>query len=152
MIIQSENEKQMILFGTSIGNLLHGGEVIELVGDVGSGKTTLTKGIAIGLGVEENIQSPTFTISRVYQGRDNISLAHYDFYRLNDAGIMSNELSEDIEDSTKVTVIEWSELIKGVLPKDRLSIEINTISDNVRKLSITPGGNNSRKIVNKLSK
>jgi len=89
VIIEIKNEVQMTNFGKKLGSFLVGGEVIELVGDVGAGKTTLTKGIGIGLGVTENVQSPSFTISQVYDARDNLTLSHYDFYRLNDAGIMS---------------------------------------------------------------
>ena len=74
--------------------LFRGGEVLELVGDIGAGKTTLTKGIAQALEINEPVQSPTFTISRVYDSPRGLSLAHYDFYRLGNAGIMSEEIRE----------------------------------------------------------
>ena len=70
------DETEMKALGRTIGQALAGGEVIELVGDVGAGKTTLTKGLAEGLVITEPIQSPTFTISRVYDARDEIGRAH----------------------------------------------------------------------------
>lgn len=107
------------LLAHNIGERLQGGEVIELVGDVGSGKTTFTKGLALGLGVRDDVQSPSFTISRVYQARADLTLAHYDFYRLPDPGIMSYDIAESIGDSKTVTVVEWGETVAEVLPRER---------------------------------
>lgn len=146
MFIEVNNENKMKAFGKIIGALLCGGETIELIGDVGAGKTTLVKGIAVGLGIEENVQSPSFTINRVYDGRDHIKLSHYDFYRLNDAGIMASELQEVINDSNTVVVIEWADVVEGVLPVDKLSIKIIATSENSRKIVITSGGDISRKL------
>lgn len=146
--INSENE--MKDFGRLIGSLLRGGEIIELVGDVGVGKTTLVKGIAIGLGIDEYVQSPSFTINRVYEGRDNLTLSHYDFYRLNNAGIMTNELQETISDPKTITIIEWGEIVTGVLPTDRLSIHIISPTETSRQLVITSDGDSSRKLENGL--
>ena len=114
----------MQCLGESFGRLVCGGEVFELIGDVGAGKTTFTKGLARGLGVHETVQSPTFTISREYDGRDGLRLAHYDFYRLDNAGIMSDELSETVNDSKTVTVIEWADTVKAVVPPGRIAIYI----------------------------
>lgn len=140
----------MILIGNRIGSFLSGGEIIELIGDVGSGKTTLTKGIALGLGITDNIQSPSFTISRVYKCRSNLYLAHYDFYRLNNAGIMTNEISESISDKKTITVIEWGNIIEKILPIDRISVKITTISESTREVEITSNGEN--KIIESLMK
>lgn len=130
----------MKMFGQTIGQILNGGEVIELIGDVGAGKTTLVKGIATGLGVDEEVQSPSFTINRVYGGRDGITLSHYDFYRLGEAGIMINDLSESINDSKTVTVIEWGEITSSVLPDDRLVINIISPTEDTRELTIKSNG------------
>ena len=92
-------------FGRTIGAALRGGEVLELIGDVGTGKTTLTKGLAEGLAISEPVQSPTFTISRVYAARDGLHLHHYDFYRLGEAGIMAEDVNEVMHDPAAVTVI-----------------------------------------------
>lgn len=150
MIIELNNESEMINIGKHIGAILTGGEIIELIGDVGSGKTTLTKGIASGLGVTDNIQSPSFTISRVYKCPSNLNLAHYDFYRLNNAGIMTNEISESISDKKTITVIEWGNIIEKILPIDRISVKITTISESTREVEITSNGEN--KIIESLMK
>ncbi len=119
-----KNEEAMKKYGQLIGERLRGGEVIELVGDVGAGKTTLVKGIGQGLNVDEDIQSPSFTISRVYKGRDEIELHHYDFYRLTVAGIMSYELEESINNPGVVTIVEWAETVHDVLPTSYARIDI----------------------------
>lgn len=133
-------------YGEKIGSLLEGGEIIELVGDVGAGKTTFVKGLAKGLGIDEAVQSPSFTISRVYDGRDGLRLAHYDFYRLDTAGIMADELREMIQDSATVTVIEWAEIVEGVLSKERLTIQFETPTEETRKLILF----GDRKLLEKL--
>jgi tRNA threonylcarbamoyladenosine biosynthesis protein TsaE len=136
MIIEVRSSEDMIIFGQKLGHLLKGGEAIELVGDVGAGKTTLTKGIALGLRIDDAIQSPTFTINRVYPARDNLTLVHYDFYRLNDAGVMAAELHETVNDMTVITVVEWAEVVAGVLPESRIRISIVPTAEDGRKLTI----------------
>lgn len=131
------SEMAMKDFGQRLGQLLRGGEVIELRGDVGAGKTTLTKGLAVGLAISEPVQSPTFTISRVYEARDNIQLAHYDFYRLGDAGIMADELGDVLGDPTTVTVIEWADIVEGVLPESRMTIAITSPTETSRQVTLT---------------
>lgn len=150
MIINIDSESAMQNFGQSLGRSLNGGEVIELIGDVGSGKTTFVKGLALGLEIFDNIQSPSFTISRKYIGRNDIELAHYDFYRLNDAGIMKNEIRESISDPDSVTVVEWADIIDGVLPKDKLIISISVTGENERQVTLSSSGKISSKILEKL--
>lgn len=151
MIIEVADETEMKAFGAKLGAFLTGGEVVELVGDVGAGKTTLTKGIAAGLGVDEDVQSPSFTISRVYDTPNGLQLAHYDFYRLHDAGIMADELHEAAHDSQMVTIIEWAEIVGGVLPADRLSIHILSPSEHARRIELKAGGEKSRRLLEKLA-
>lgn len=105
--------------GAAIGKRLKGGEVLELSGDVGTGKTTFVKGLARGLGIDEVVQSPTFTISRVYETPKNLVLCHYDFYRLTDPGIMRDELAESIGQPSSVVAIEWDDTVRDVLPPER---------------------------------
>jgi len=109
--------------GALLGSKLTGGEVIELVSDLGGGKTTFTQGLARGLGSRDNVVSPTFTLNKIYKGRGGLEIHHYDFYRLNDPGILKDELSESIGDPKTITVIEWSDIVKHVLPDGRISIE-----------------------------
>lgn len=134
MIIEVFSADEMKRLGEKIGRLLKKGETIELVGDVGAGKTTLTKGLAMGLGIDDTVQSPSFTISQNYRARDGLYLSHYDFYRLNDAGIMSAELAEVMEDPFTVVVIEWAGTVKDVLADNRWKIEISAISEDGRRV------------------
>lgn len=128
----TQSEQAMRELGERIGARLGGGEVIELIGDVGAGKTTLTKGIAQGLGVTEDVQSPSFTLSRVYDGRDNIQVAHYDFYRLSDPGILADELVDTMGRSDTVTIIEWADIVEGILPEGHMTINIASPTENER--------------------
>lgn len=137
MQIKTNNQNETKSLGEKLGRALSGGEVIELIGDVGSGKTTFVKGLAVGLGIDEDVQSPSFTISRVYDARGGIILAHYDFYRLSDAGIMRDELAESINASGIVTVIEWADIVEGVLPPARITIRFEAASEEARHLSIS---------------
>lgn len=146
MILEVHSETDMNALGKKLGALLRGGEIIELIGDVGAGKTTLTKGIAAGLAIDEDIQSPSFTISRVYSGRDDLTLSHYDFYRLQDAGIMAEELHETIHDPQTITVIEWANIVTGILPDDRLTIRLEPLSETSRRIEIRAGGDTSRRL------
>jgi len=123
----------MLAFGEKYGAKLKAPAVIELIGDVGAGKTTFVRGLAKGLGVTAPISSPSFTISRIYKGKD-CTLTHYDFYRLDDPGLMSEDLAESISDPQNVTVIEWGQSIADVLPDNRAVISIKYIDEETREL------------------
>ncbi len=132
MIIHSEQE--MLNFGKSLAK--QSPHVIELIGDVGTGKTTLTRGLAIGLGIKEPITSPSFMISKSYalpSGTGN--LIHYDFYRLADPGLISEDLRENLNHPENIIVIEWGNSITELLPKQRTIINIQYIDANERNLS-----------------
>lgn len=135
--------------GEAIGQSVSGGEVLELVGDIGAGKTTLTKGIARALGISEPVQSPTFTISRVYDSPKGLRLVHYDFYRLSEAGIMGDEIREAMDDNS-VVVVEWAGAVDDDLPKDRLVVKITTISEEERLVEFHPGGKKSTELWQKI--
>ena len=135
--------------GEAIGRSVSGGEVLELVGDIGAGKTTLTKGIARALGINEPVQSPTFTISRVYDSPKGLRLAHYDFYRLGEAGIMGDEIREATDDDS-VIIVEWAGAVDDDLPKDRLLVKITTISEEERLVEFHPGGKKSTELWQKI--
>ncbi len=144
-----DNEARMKQLGEAIGRSVSGGEVLELVGDIGAGKTTLTKGIAQALGINEPVQSPTFTISRVYDSPKGLRLAHYDFYRLGEAGIMGDEIREAMDDDS-VVVVEWAGAVDDDLPKDRLVVKITTISEEERLVEFHPGGKKSTELWQKI--
>lgn len=141
-----DDEAEMRALGEKIGRVLPGGLVIELIGDVGAGKTTLTKGIATGMGIDEPIQSPTFTISRIYDALDGRRLAHYDLYRLQDAGIMTDEMAEVFADSDTITVIEWGGVVEGVLPNNRLIVKIIAIDESTRSVEILAVGDKAKAV------
>ena len=150
MTIEVKDETEMKAFGEKLGALFEGGEILELIGDVGAGKTTLAKGIAQGMGVDEDVQSPSFTISRVYDASKGLHLAHYDFYRLHDAGIMAAELHETIHEPKTATIIEWAEIVSGVLPTDRLTLKIASPSETARSITCEPGGERSSTLLKRL--
>ena len=135
MKVLSDEEMQKL--GAEIGAELQGGEVFELVGDVGAGKTTFVKGLAQGLKIIDDIQSPSFTINRNYSARKGLILNHYDFYRLNDAGIMKMEIAESCANLTNITVVEWGESVSDVLPKERTVVKIAYLPDAGREVEIT---------------
>jgi len=136
MIIKSESE--MIKLGADLARTLSPPATIELLGDIGTGKTTLTKGIAQGLGIKVPITSPSFTVNKKYH-IDAITLSHYDFYRLPAPGIMTDELDESIADPSTITIIEWAQSVADILPKDRTQITISYNSDGTRTVTIKKG-------------
>jgi tRNA threonylcarbamoyladenosine biosynthesis protein TsaE len=150
MITEVASTEAMMEFGARIGALCSGGEVIVLVGDIGAGKTTFTKGLARTLGIDEEVQSPTFTISRVYDARDGLRLAHYDFYRLSDPGVMAMELTETAHDPRVVTVVEWADEVANVLPTDRLVIKISAVAETIRHIELTGTGSKARALMERL--
>lgn len=117
-----------------IGARVKGGEVIELVSDLGGGKTAFVRGLARGMGSRDHVASPTFTVSRVYEA-DDLALHHFDFYRLPEAGIMSAELGELLEDPKAVVAVEWSDVVQHVLPAERLAVAITQTGETSRELT-----------------
>lgn len=113
---------------------MRGGEVVELVSDLGGGKTTFTRGLVRGTGSSDRVASPTFTISREYNAPKFV-IAHFDFYRLGEAGIVGDELAEVIGDPKYVTVVEWGEIVHDVLPPDRLTVRIRMTDEATRELT-----------------
>lgn len=145
-MIEVKSYQEMQALGERLGAQFAGGELIELVGDVGAGKTTLVRGIARGMGIDETIQSPSFTINRVYDTAHGRRLVHYDFYRLADPGIMQDELRETMADPSTVTIIEWADSVGQLLPQDRLTVTIQPTGENDRQVTFTPGGERSQNL------
>ena len=125
--------------GESLGGLLSGGEVIGLEGELGSGKTTFAQGLARGLGVEEVVASPSFTIIREYQGR--VPLYHMDLYRLDDTAELIDVGVPDYLSGEGVAVIEWAERLRELAPGERLVVELRAggVPDE-RKVCFRPHG------------
>ncbi|MDO4526674.1 MAG: tRNA (adenosine(37)-N6)-threonylcarbamoyltransferase complex ATPase subunit type 1 TsaE [Candidatus Saccharibacteria bacterium] len=110
--------------------------VIELIGDVGVGKTTFVRGLAKGLGIKEPVTSPSFTISKSYACPDGRQLIHYDFYRLGDPGLMAEDLQESLSEPKNIVVIEWSDSVKELLPEKHTIINIKYNNDGSRELEV----------------
>lgn len=124
----SQNETELIAIGKALGSALQAGHVLVLSGDLGAGKTTLTKGIAEGLGISQMIKSPTYTIVREYEGR--LPLYHLDVYRIGDDPD-SIDLDEFLY-GQGVTVIEWGELLDLSLLGDHLQVVLEKEGDGRR--------------------
>ena len=120
--------------GERLGQVCRGNEVIELISDLGGGKTTFVRGLARGLGSKDSVASPTFTIVREYQGR--LKLYHFDFYRLHDAGVVGSELAEVIHDHDGVVAIEWGEVVHDILPDKRIRITFSKRGDDDRDIIV----------------
>lgn len=133
MLIRSESE--MMDYGEKLAQSIKPPMTIELLGDVGAGKTTFTRGLAKGLGVKGEISSPSFTISKSYRG-EKADLVHYDFYRLSDPGLMSEDLAESVSDPNAITVVEWAQSTEDVLPENRKVITIKYIDENTREVTV----------------
>ena len=108
--------------GMRLGNILQSGDTVCLSGDLGTGKTAFTGGIARSLGINEYVTSPTFTIINEYEGR--LPLYHFDVYRIGDAGEMIETGFDDYIGGDGVAVIEWAELIEEILPGNRIDVRI----------------------------
>lgn len=130
----SHNLAETEALAAKLGARLHGGEVLELVSDLGGGKTAFVRGLARGMGSTDHVASPTFTISREYRA-DKLTLHHFDFYRLHEPGIMSTELAELVSDPHAVVAVEWSDIVQHVLPERRVTITIQATGEDERELA-----------------
>jgi tRNA threonylcarbamoyladenosine biosynthesis protein TsaE len=118
----------------AIGQRLRGGEVIELASDLGGGKTTFVRGLAEGAGSHDTVSSPSFTLTNQYQAGE-LTIYHFDFYRLHEPGIVRDELAEVLADPRAVVVVEWAEITTDVLPADRLIVTIRPTGETARELN-----------------
>lgn len=121
IIIRDENETKK--FGTDLAEVLEPGAVIALTGDLGTGKTTLTKSIAAGLGIDDVITSPTFNIVKEYRS-GRLPLFHFDVYRIGDVEEMYELGYEEYFYGEGVCIIEWADLIEDIIPEDAIRIYI----------------------------
>lgn len=118
-----EDEEALYSFGLKLAESLKPGDIISLIGDLGAGKTTLTKAIAKGLGIEEMITSPTFTIVQEYEG-GRLPLYHFDVYRICHIEEMYELGYEEYFYGQGVCVVEWANLIQELIPADRIKISL----------------------------
>jgi tRNA threonylcarbamoyladenosine biosynthesis protein TsaE len=146
--IKTSSAEETTALGERLGKLLKPGDVIALSGDLGAGKTTLTRGIAQGLGVTADIHSPTFTLIHEHPGP--VPLYHIDVYRLSSEQEAEFIGIDEYIYSDGVTIIEWAETIKSLLPPERLEIELRMIGDSDRELVLSAESPRLRELIGKL--
>src|SRR5262245_24761421 len=143
LVARTETVEATRDLGAALGPLLRVHDVLLLTGELGAGKTTLVQGIARGLGAEEHVVSPTFTLVREYvTGR--IPIAHVDVYRLGRVQEGIDLALDELEDGTCVLIVEWGDAIEELLAGDRLSIEMTTTDptgiDETRSIAVRGNG------------
>ncbi len=139
------SEQEMLDFGkdfaTSLKNRTNTPVVIELIGDIGAGKTTFTRGLAKGLNISSPVTSPSFTISKSYALPTGGRLIHYDFYRIPDPGLMREDLNENLISPNNIIIVEWGNSIANTLPDNRIKISIHRLDDNSREIIFEDNSN-----------
>lgn len=136
IVFNTHSPEETAKIAYRLGQIATQGTVITLEGDLGAGKTTFTKGLAKGLGIERNVNSPTFTIIKEYKGR--LPLYHMDVYRVEDA--FEDLGFDEYFEGQGVTVVEWAHLIEDQLPSELLSIQILYAGENEREIVLIPKG------------
>lgn len=127
-VFTTHSQGETIALGQSLGALLQPGDVLVLTGDLGAGKTQLTKGIAAGMGVEGDVTSPTFTIEMVYEGT-SMPLYHFDLYRLDDPDQLEDTGLFDVLGTDGVCVIEWGEQFSDQIGDARVDVFVTRLED-----------------------
>ena len=132
--------------GERLGKAARAGDVIALIGDLGSGKTVLTKGLAVGVGCDPNqALSPTFVLMRQYEGR--LTLNHFDAYRLAGPDDMIAIGAEEIFFGNGLSAVEWADRVMETLPADRLEIHMSVVGEENRKVRLVATGAASRELM-----
>ncbi len=153
----THSTKETIALGRRLGELLKAGDVLVLTGDLGAGKTQLTKGIAAGMGVVDDVTSPTFTIQMVYEGSE-LSLYHFDLYRLDDPDQLDDTGLFDVLGDDGPCVIEWGEQFVEQLGDERLDVFVTRLDDQAaageepaRRVRFVPHGERAATVCDKLA-
>ncbi|MBQ4534505.1 MAG: tRNA (adenosine(37)-N6)-threonylcarbamoyltransferase complex ATPase subunit type 1 TsaE [Ruminococcus sp.] len=137
--IITRSPEETIRAAEKLGSLIGAGDMIAFKGGLGAGKTTFTRGLAIGLGMKDVVSSPTFALVNDYRG-ERITLYHFDMYRISTEEELESTGFYDYPFEENAAVIEWSENISEFLPENAIYITINTISENEREIIIEDGG------------
>jgi tRNA threonylcarbamoyladenosine biosynthesis protein TsaE len=138
--IETETGDRTREVGRALASALKPRDTVVLTGDLGAGKTTLVQGIARGLGVEDHVASPTFTLVHEYSGR--LDVAHVDVYRLERVQDVLDLALDELGGPERVLLIEWGDAIADLLPEDRLRVELTTEREDAetRRIVLTPQG------------
>lgn len=132
---KTNSVQETIALGEKIGKLLKGGDIIAYSGGLGAGKTTITRGISVGMGLGDEVTSPTFALVNEYRG-DRLSLIHFDMYRINSADDLETTGFFDYMDEDSVLAVEWSENIDDELPENAIRIDIQRVDDETRIITL----------------
>ena len=140
MEIETETADRTREVGQAVASLLQPRDTVVLTGDLGAGKTTFVQGIGRGLGVEDHVASPTFTLVREYTGR--LDVAHVDVYRLERVQDVLDLALDELGGPERVLLVEWGDAVSDLLPEDRLRVELTTAraETDTRRIVITPQG------------
>lgn len=133
--LSTASPEETIAFAEQLGRLLRGGDIIAYRGGLGAGKTTFTRGIALGMGLPDEVSSPTFALVNEYRGK-GLTLYHFDMYRILNAEALETTGFYDYISEDAVIVCEWSENIADCLPENIITITIETIGEDVRKITV----------------
>ena len=127
----SKSREDTMAFAVEYAKTLRGGDVVLLDGDMGAGKTVFTKGVALGLGIEEEVTSPTYAYMNDYDGR----LFHYDCYRIESVAQAENLWLADYFDMGGICLIEWAQNIAPLLPRNVKRVLIKKLGENEREIT-----------------
>ena len=142
-VFTTHSEQETVALGQKIGSLLKPGAIVLIYGDLGAGKTVLSRGIARGLGAEVAVTSPTFTLMHLYQGR--LEVYHFDLYRLGDPEEILDLGYDELFYGSGVSIVEWPERLGYLAPDECIIIDIDIIDyGNTRKISIRAVGRQYR--------
>ncbi|MBN1536628.1 MAG: tRNA (adenosine(37)-N6)-threonylcarbamoyltransferase complex ATPase subunit type 1 TsaE [Anaerolineales bacterium] len=147
----SRGAEQTRRLGMRMGTLLQSGDMICLVGDLGSGKTTLVQGLAAGWGSLDNATSPSFVLVNVYRRPDGCKFYHLDAYRLSGAR-EAEDLDLDAMLDTGPMVVEWAERIQDALPEDNLRVNLSWMDEDQRDLVFVARGERYQKMLSLVRK
>jgi len=134
----SSSSEQTRAIATVLASSLGEGDVVVLSGDMGAGKTTFVQGAAEALGVKARVTSPTFVLMREYEGRARV--VHVDVYRLSSLQELIDLGYEELFASDAVTFIEWGDAVSGLLPGDRIEVDIRPLGGDERRITISARG------------
>lgn len=139
MVVETHSAEETVRLGTALSPVVVPGDMIVLSGDLGAGKTTFTQGLAVGLGIAEQVTSPTFLLMKEYLG-GRFPLMHMDIYRLEKIQEVIDLGYDEFLDPSYVVVVEWGDRVEPLLPQDHLDVEIRLVEDDVRRITILPRG------------
>jgi len=146
----TESAEETCLLGDRLGVVLKSGDIILLSGDLGAGKTTFVQGIARGMGIDDQVTSPTFTLIQEY-GRGDHRLVHVDPYRLESEEDLIGIGFEEFVEGGAVLAVEWSERLGSLTPQHRLDIRIDCLENDARRVTMLPSGERYEEIVRQVA-